>query len=82
MANKLLGKTATDLITGFKGVITGHASYITGCDQVSLTGKANDTSTGASMWVDVNRIELDYVTKQIVLDTTSDAGACDAPTKS
>lgn len=28
----LLGKEAKDQITGFTGIVIGHARYITGCD--------------------------------------------------
>ncbi|AUR84416.1 TMhelix containing protein [Vibrio phage 1.055.O._10N.286.55.E9] len=84
MANVIdnLGKTGTDLVTGFSGIITGVASYITGCDQYSLMGKASGDSTGNTIWVDVNRIAIDENVCQLILNTDVDKGACESPSKS
>lgn len=38
----MLGKTLRDRITGFSGICTGHARYLTGCDQYLLNPKAQD----------------------------------------
>ncbi len=34
--SKKLGYTATDRITGFKGVVIGQCQYITGCNQLLI----------------------------------------------
>ena len=39
MKNTLMGLTATDRITGFKGYIIGVVAYVTGCDQYLLQPK-------------------------------------------
>ncbi|AHK11767.1 hypothetical protein S144_53 [Shewanella sp. phage 1/44] len=82
MTNKTnMGKTGRDIITGFTGIITGVASYITGCDQYSLAGKAKDDNVGTTMWVDVNRVEINDGAECIKINTTVDQGACESPSK-
>lgn len=53
-----LGKKARDRITGFEGVITGRAQYLTGCDQYVLTPSVKDGSYQASQWFDEGRLEI------------------------
>ena len=54
-----MGKTGSDVVTGFQGVITGYCIYLTGCRQVCLSGPAKDDGGGGtSGWYDVDRIEL------------------------
>ena len=53
-----LGKIGTDKITGFTGVITGTASYLTGCDQYCIQPKCGeklDAYPGAN-WFDEGRV--------------------------
>ena len=54
-----LGKEAIDKITGFKGIITGHADYLTGCDQYMLQPKSKE---GAEFiegrWFDEGRLQV------------------------
>jgi len=76
-----LGATLKDKITGFEGVATGVASYITGCDQFCVQPKLKDGAFVDSKWFDDNRLELagDEVVK---LKLEKDVGACcPAPTK-
>jgi hypothetical protein len=63
-----LGKTYIDKVTGFKGIATGYCIYISGCNQVSLTGKCNKDNTSSHMWVDVQRVVEDKKAKKIVLE--------------
>lgn len=37
-----LGKEGKDRITGFVGIVTARHTYITGCDQYTLTPKKNE----------------------------------------
>jgi len=55
-----LGMKVSDLVTGFQGIVTGHARYITGCDQylVQPEPKAEDLGRvrPVAEWFDDNRI--------------------------
>lgn len=53
-----LGKKARDKITGFEGVITGRAQYITGCDQYALAPTAQGGSVQRTEWFDEGRLEV------------------------
>ncbi len=57
MKNKNLGKEATDIITGFKGVATGHAEYLTGCDQYCVQPiLKKDGNLEDARWFDDGRL--------------------------
>ncbi|MFA5154011.1 MAG: hypothetical protein WC554_15785 [Clostridia bacterium] len=75
-----LGKTYIDKITGFKGVATGYCIYISGCNQVSLTGKCKDNNS-MHMWVDVQRVEEDKKSKKIALENGKTPGFDTLPDK-
>ena len=78
-----LGSLAKDKITGFEGVITGRAEYLTGCNQYVLQPICNDkTNYPAGEWFDEGRI---IVLRQKVSnkDVQADKNGCDyiAPIK-
>lgn len=51
-----LGITARDTITGFEGVVTATAQYISGCNQVLLVPKVDDKGAFVeSHWFDEQR---------------------------
>lgn len=53
-----LGDRVKDTLTGFTGVVTGRAEYLTGCNQVYILPKSekeNEIKDGA--WFDIERIE-------------------------
>ena len=53
-----LGKKYKDKITGFEGVATGRATYISGCDQVLLAPKCADDGTAKDAhWYDIQRVD-------------------------
>lgn len=53
-----LGDTARDTITGFMGVCTARAVYITGCNQVFVQPKLDkDGKFVDGHWVDEDRLE-------------------------
>lgn len=55
-----LGVKATDVITGFTGIITGRAEYLTGCIQYVLCPPVDkDGKLRESEWFDENRIMVD-----------------------
>ena len=50
-----LGNTYVDIISGFEGICTAKASYLTGCDRSQLTPKALDKDgekPAESYWFD------------------------------
>jgi hypothetical protein len=51
-----LGVRAKDKITGFEGIVTGKASYLTGCDQYSLQPEAKESDYKEGRWFDVGRL--------------------------
>jgi len=61
------GDTVQDCITGFEGVITGRADYITGCNQYSVTTRLSGKKSGEhgdsckeveGRWFDEDRLQL------------------------
>lgn len=53
------GLTGKDIITGFTGVITGACSYISGCDQLLLSPRANEKGeVKEGQWYDSSRVEI------------------------
>lgn len=81
------GIEVKDVITGFKGVVGGHARYITGCDQYLVQPKSKDGSSYPdSAWVDEGRLKVVKKGRKLSLkDVESDSGdgcdSCKAPTK-
>ena len=52
-----LGVTVRDVVTGFTGVATGAARYLTGCDQYCVSPVSNPPSKREdSCWFDENRL--------------------------
>lgn len=51
-----LGKKAKDKVTGFKGIITGQAKHLTGCDTYGLTSTVNKDGNYHNNWFDEGRI--------------------------
>lgn len=69
-----LGAMYQDVITGFKGIATGHVKYITGCNQVLLQPPAKHSGEFvAAQWFDEQRVERidDGV---VVLDNSNTPG--------
>jgi len=78
------GDEVKEKVTGFTGVITGTAFYITGCNQYLVVGKAKDIhSEAVSSWYDEGRLELVKSNKVSVNEVSSDDPGCDreAPNK-
>lgn len=65
-----MGLTASDILTGFTGVVTGYCQYITGCDQYLLTPKGKDKNKkDESEWFDDNRLIFNSKIKRLILKT-------------
>lgn len=58
-----LGVKVKDSITGFKGIVTARAEYITGCKQYSLVPKAEKNKAATAAWFDEDRL-VDSVKKK------------------
>ncbi|AEH78710.1 hypothetical protein SM11_chr1434 [Sinorhizobium meliloti SM11] len=67
-----LGSYAKDRITNFSGVVTGHAKYITGCDQYLLSPQNPDKEP---KWFDEQRLDVDPIIAPFVLDNSNGSGA-------
>jgi hypothetical protein len=67
-----LGSFAKDRITNFAGVVTGHAEYITGCDQYLLSPRNSDKEP---RWFDEQRLDVDPIIAPITIDNSNGAGA-------
>lgn len=78
-----LGVKAKDKITGFTGIVTGKASYLTGCDQYLVQPKCKeDGEMTDGRWFDEQRLEIVPDTQKAALDNSRGNGACGvAPTK-
>ncbi len=47
----------TDTITGFQGMVTGRAEYLTGCRQYGVTPKVDkDGKLNETQWLDEDRL--------------------------
>ncbi len=79
-----LGDEAKDKITGFQGILTGYAEYLTGCNQYVLQPKCEATADKypEGQWFDEGRIELvgNALTKDDVKGEKNGACGC-APIK-
>jgi len=75
-----LGKTATDKVTGFTGVITSVVYYISGCTQYCVLPKMKDDGKFPDgMYIDYQRLD---VTDNALVFESSDNGCCEAPSRS
>lgn len=70
-----LGSKARDSVTGFNGIVTGRAEYMTGCRQYCLSARAKGGKVGESAWFDEDRL-IDSATKN-----PGGPADCEAPTK-
>lgn len=56
---ELLGKEAQSKVTGFTGIITARADYLTGCVQYCVKPPVDaDGKDQKSVWVDVDELEI------------------------
>lgn len=55
---ELLGKTATDKLSGFKGQITGVCNYLYGENQVLISSKSTDGKKPDEIWISEDRVEI------------------------
>lgn len=73
------GSLAKDKITEFEGIVTGKASYITGCDQYLLSPKSVGSDYKSGQWIDEGRLVL--IDEDVVkIDSVkAEKNGCDIP---
>lgn len=78
-----LGSTLKDKVTGFEGVTTGVAYYLTGCTQYVLSPKIDkDGKIPDGQWFDKERLELVKDTTLVEVKMTPTGGPQrDAPNR-
>lgn len=63
-----LGQVGEDIITGWRGTVTGFCIYITGCAQACLTPKMDEKGESKdARWFDVTRIRIDLAVPPVEL---------------
>ena len=80
-----MGIEVRDRVTGFKGVITGYAHYMFGCDQFLVMPNVRDDGTAQDgKWFDDGRISIVPEGRVVPIEAvqgTSKGGPCsDSPT--
>lgn len=74
------GDMVRDRITGFEGVVTAFAHFITGCDQYGVTPKAKDNKLESVVYFDEGRLDLMQAAgKPLVSAPTSGQRGADVP---
>ena len=71
------GSTVVEKVTGFEGIITGTAFYLTGCSQYCVVGKSKDNAEAPSLWFDEGRLELKYKDTIKDSDLKTEENGCD-----
>lgn len=67
--HSIIGKSVTDKITGFAGVVIGRVEYITGCNQLLVQPRVTDPSkVPESSWIDEQRIDVQQDAGVVTLD--------------
>lgn len=76
-----LGTTVRDVITGFEGVVTGRAEYLTGCAQVQVVPRVldKDGKRRDSEWFDEQRVSPLPGVDLLTLDNTKTPGLDERP---
>ena len=62
----LLGLTATDRVTGYKGVVVSAYFDLFGCIQAGLVAKSVEGKRQIAEFFDVNRLEIDTETPRVM----------------
>ena len=74
-----LGSEVKDKITGFKGILTAKATYITGCDQYLVQPPVLNSAFVESRWFDKGRLEVISTFAIDPKNVQSDENGCDIP---
>lgn len=71
------GDTVKEKVTGFEGIITGTAFYLTGCSQYCVVGKSKDNAEAPALWFDEGRLELKHKGTIKDSDVQTEENGCD-----
>ena len=62
------GQTVVDAITGYRGIVTGHVEYLTGCNQSLVVPPVNEKGEkSAGEWLDDDRLRVDMSVQVVKL---------------
>ena len=71
----LMGLEVEDKITGFKGLVIGHTTCLTGCDQYLVSPKVDEKGALVdSVWFDDIRLKQCSAMGPVVFEQTSTPG--------
>lgn len=71
-----LGSTAKDVITGFVGIVTGRAEYISGCSQALLIPQVDSAGKySEGQWFDEQRLVVNERVPVVVLNNGDTPGS-------
>jgi hypothetical protein len=71
--------TVKDKISGFEGQVTGHADYITGCDQYLVQPPSKDGEWKDPRWFDESRLEVIKTESLKVEELQGEENGADSP---
>jgi hypothetical protein len=72
-----LGQTVKDVLSGFEGLITGRADYLTGCNQYSVSPPLKDGAWVDGRWFDESRLKLINKKKVTLVPENEEKPGCD-----
>lgn len=73
-----LGSEAKDIITGYKGIVTGRAQHLTGCNTYGVTSqKLSSDGKETTLWFDENRLKV--AKEDVVKLHSKNVGAMGSP---
>lgn len=79
-----LGSTVRDVITGYRGVVIGRTTYLTGCDQYLVKPREldKDGKIHDGAWLDAQRLVVDDTVPVLSMDNgNTPGGDVSAPLK-
>lgn len=69
-----VGQKVKEVVTGFTGIVTGRAEYLTGCAQILIQPPCQDGKYTDSLWFDETRCEIVEAKPVAVPGNRPDAG--------
>lgn len=71
------GDFVREKVSGFEGIVTGTAFYITGCNQYLIVAKSVDNAEATSLWFDEGRIQLKQKNVITIDEVMEEKNGCD-----